>query len=129
MLLFTITIIPLIKYTQAILSQKYNSIGYLNRAQQSHPHQLHFPWLIVTHALPNYLSLCSPDGKPERSEVSLTKTGPYDHITWDKLGLERSLGRLDSRPPLTHPLMLDKHILLLCLLVSLLRCPRVFLLI
>lgn len=51
------------------------------------------------------------------NEVSLTKIGPCDHLTWDKLGLERSLGSLDSRPSLTHPLVQDKHILLLCLLV------------
>lgn len=64
MLVFTITITPLIKYT---LSQKHNSVGYLSRAKESHPHQLHLLWLAVTYALPNYLSLCSPDGKPEHS--------------------------------------------------------------
>lgn len=50
-------------------------------------------------------------------EVSPSRTGPCDHITQDKLGLNRNLGRFDSRTPLTHPLMQDKHILLLSLLV------------
>lgn len=78
MLLFTITIIPPIKYTQATLPQKHNSIDYLSRAKQSHPHQLYLPQLTVKHAL----SILQMESQSTLNGVSPTKTGPCDHLTW-----------------------------------------------